>query len=70
MVPPAASKSTTEVISKSTLAVTTMSGFRILQAEFVVNAKFALVGSSARVQRLPGQVVAALNNWTKVPCLA
>jgi hypothetical protein len=70
MVPPVASKSTTEMLSRSTLTVTTLSGSLIIQAELLVNTKFALVGSAARVQRLPGQVVAALNNGTKVPCLA
>ena len=52
------------------MAVTTLSGPLIIQAEFVVNTKFALVGSAARVQRRPGKVVAALNNLAKVPCLA
>ena len=70
MVPPVASKQTNEMLSRSTLAATTLSGPLILQAEFVVKTKFALVSSAARVQRLPGQVVAALNKWTKVPCLA
>ena len=41
MVPPVASKSTTEMISKITLAVTTMSGPLILHAEFVVNTLLA-----------------------------
>ena len=36
----------------------------------LTNTDFAGVGSAARVQRLPGQFVAALNNWTKGPCLA
>ena len=62
MVPPVASKSTTEMLSRRTLAVTTLSGPLILQAECVVNAKFALDGSAARVQRYPGRVAAACNN--------
>ena len=70
MVPPVASKSATEMLSRSTLAVTTLYGPLIIQAEFVVNTKFALVGATARVQRLPGQVAATLNNWAQVPCLA
>ena len=70
MVQLVASKSTTAMLSRSTLAVTAMSGSLILQAEIVVNTKLALVGSAARVQRLPGQVVEALNNWTKFLRLA
>ena len=70
MVPPVASKSTTDMLSRRTLAVTTLSGPLIIQAELVVNAKIALARSTARVQRLPGQVFATLSNWTKVPCLA
>ena len=42
-----------------------MSGPLIIQAELVVNTKFALVGSTARVQRLPIQVVATFNNWAE-----
>ena len=70
MVPPVASKSTIEMLSRISLAATTISGPLIRQAEFVVNAKFAVVGQTARAQRLPSQVLATLNNWAKVQCLA